>query len=684
MFRYSPRLLALGVLICVFPLASGVGQEPPKDDPRQPPLPKGAVKRLGSAAFQSDEMARGLLVLPGAKQLVIADKKHFVLWDLTTGKRLTSTPLVTPSNIASIPWSKPETVFAANGKELIAIRAGVAYQLSVTLEGEPIRLPNPSAPPVVPKPTPGLQEGIVEVRFGPEGRLFGATTSGRLVERKVGIGDVVGWRDTGLTAVKGPKTVMAGGGDAIAMLGADEKIRLWDAAKGKDLGTIDAPNARFLAVSPDGKTVATLDDAANTDWREVRLWSVAERKVIDSWTPAARLMSRVVFSPDGEKLAIANGVVVELHETKSGKLLHTLPDVGGEVRALQFFPDGSTLIAAGASGAVRQWDVRTGAAVGPKHTGHTGPVRAVVSTKDGGWISAGTDRNARLWDKEGKEVREFVGHSMALTALVLSADEKTLFTTGQDGTVRAWDVAKGTELRQFKFKPNLGQQGDGMFYCLALSPNGKTLAAGLWGGRVRLLDTETLTSKAVLDSNGDGPVVIDFSKGWTNAVTFSGDNLLVTRDCEQAIRVWDLEKGKEIRKFDARAGDCDWVRMCTSPNGKRVATPIGSKGASGSHANRLGIWEVETGKLLYEVGFGGEQNLTAVTFLPDGKGIAVGNARGNVFVIDLEKTTATARHTFTRGHNGPVLCLSASPDGKTLSSGGADTTVLVWNLDKPK
>jgi serine/threonine protein kinase/WD40 repeat protein len=67
---------------------------------------------------------------------------------------------------------------------------------------------------------------------------------------------------------------------------------------------------------------------------------------------------------------------------------------------------------------------------------------------------------------------------------------------------------------------------------------------------------------------------------------------------------------------------------------------------------------------------------STITFLPDGKRVALGSMNSLVIVVDLE----LAKPYVYRGHRAGVLHLDASPDGNTLYSGAADGEVLAWDL----
>jgi len=55
----------------------------------------------------------------------------------------------------------------------------------------------------------------------------------------------------------------------------------------------------------------------------------------------------------------------------------------------------------------------------------------------------------------------------------------------------------------------------------------------------------------------------------------------------------------------------------------------------------------------------------------------------NVKIWDLRASNNQAMYTFT-GHNDVVRDLAISPDGKWVSSGGADGDIKVWEINTGK
>jgi WD40 repeat protein len=167
-----------------------------------------------------------------------------------------------------------------------------------------------------------------------------------------------------------------------------------------------------------------------------------------------------------------------LWDAFSGKELQAV-DVGGQVFALAFSPDGRWLVAGDDDTSLIVWDGDTLERRG-KLRGHTAEIQDVAFAPAGKVVTASLDGTAKIWDLEtGRELATLRGHSGALLGVAVSPDGALVATGSLDGTAKLWDLATGHEVLTL-----FGHKGP--VNTVAFSPDGRFLATASGDGTVTL------------------------------------------------------------------------------------------------------------------------------------------------------------------------------------------------------
>jgi WD40 repeat protein len=95
-------------------------------------------------------------------------------------------------------------------------------------------------------------------------------------------------------------------------------------------------------------------------------------------------------------------------------------------------------------------------------------------------VSGSNDTTLRLWDLASRTSRSLEGHTHWVSAVAFALDGRSVVSVSQDGTCRLWDVASAREVARF--------EGDGPLGRLAVTSDGRMLAAGDSLGSVHVLD----------------------------------------------------------------------------------------------------------------------------------------------------------------------------------------------------
>jgi WD40 repeat protein/transcriptional regulator with XRE-family HTH domain len=239
----------------------------------------------------------------------------------------------------------------------------------------------------------------------------------------------------------------------------------------------------------------------------------------------------------------------------------------------------------------------------------------------------------------------------------------------------------------------------GNVLCVAFSPDGTLLAAGMADGEIRLWRVSDRKQQWVLQGHRD----------WVRSLAFSPDGaLLASGGDDQTVRIWELQRGtcqqtlaahtgrvlavafspdgallatggedQALRLWDVRAGDCltildghtGWVcSVIFSPDGRMLA--------SGGSDRGIHLWDVATGRCC-SILDDSPNWVWVVRFSPDGRMLASAGGHQTIQIWDV---LSGRRLKVLSGHSDGLFALAWSPNGELLASGSNDQTIRLWDV----
>lgn len=411
----------------------------------------------------------------------------------------------------------------------------------------------------------------------------------------------------------------------LAIACEDMTTRLWDVRKRQEVHKLvgQANGVTVVGFSPVTETLITATGIWPPSTSSLRFWNLQDGSQQRTFNYRVTTILRMVFSPDGTKLATSSGYPFSsphVWDIAAGKEVLEVPGNINLVYLVAFSPDQKTLvITSNGEDPATIWDMTTGK---PLRTleGEHGRISGVAYSPDGTRIAAaGFDKIVYIWDAATGEILfTLQGHTDTITAVVFSPDGTLLATLSEDGTARLWEV-------------KTGKQGQ-------LLQGGKFS----WG-----------------DFCGNGTILAGASEN----IVQTGEDAVAS---EHIVHIWDVATGKELHRLEGHIGSI--LSVAISPDQQLVAT------ASKDRTARL--WDIKTGKLLAVLS-GHYGIVSTVAFSRNGKVIATGSIDGTTRLWAVR----TGRELCQLVSFGDGTWAVTDPEGRFDASNGGNVDGLHWVLD---
>ncbi len=434
--------------------------------------------------------------------------------------------------------------------------------------------------------------------------------------------------------------------DGRLLAGASGKsVQIWDAQTGRTLHRLSMPGLRCdvlaLAFAPDGKKLASYEEAAVEPQIKGRIERRGKLRITDVATgrtlrqfDRAKYNGRtrsigikyLAFLADGKQLLLRDEreVVVRLIDAESGKEIRAFHCQEEQLHSFTHSPDGQLLAVGGHMGMVQLWEIAT-----------------------------------------GKQRFVMKKHPDSCIALAFSPDGKLLASGDKKGIAHLWDVSTGNIVHTLDAKIDQGSGGPLGIGSLSFAPDGKSLLSShrdwavFWdtttGREIRRMPNEP--SRALRSFPGSKMLIAGGDNHWGR-----GDNMF---------RFFDPESGKPCRLFDGLGASVE--TLAYSPDGKYIAANDGGNTAP----SELRVWEVSSGRVVFQNIPKNGVHMTALAFSP--KGDTLASAHWNTITL-WDWKSGKPRRTLPNYQAAPVGALAFSIDGAKLACAGQDDSIRVWDL----
>uniref|UniRef100_A0A672IC63 U3 small nucleolar RNA-interacting protein 2 n=1 Tax=Salarias fasciatus TaxID=181472 RepID=A0A672IC63_SALFA len=278
----------------------------------------------------------------------------------------------------------------------------------------------------------------------------------------------------------------------------------------------------------------------------------------------------------------------------------------------------------------------------------------------------------QIMQPDASEIRVLRGHKLPITCLVISPDDKCIFSAAKDCSIIKWDVESGKKLhtvhggRKGTEDRHVGHTAH--ILCMAISSDGKYLATGDMNKLIMIWEAETC--KHLYKFTGHkGPVSgLSFRKGTHDLYSASHD---------RSVKVWNVDENAYVETL---FGHQDAITGLDSLSRERCVT-------AGGRDRTVRVWKIaEESQLVFH---GHEGSIDAIQLINE-EHMITGADDGSLSLWSVNKKKPLSTVKQAHGCHGDagleqphwVASVAALHNSDTVASGSHNSQVTVWQCGK--
>ena len=432
---------------------------------------------------------------------------------------------------------------------------------------------------------------------------------------------------------------------------ADQSVKIWDAASGEPLESLDFGGAVLdLDVSESVLAIGREDN-----FLTLYYFNKPDLKPIDYEQVDG--VKTVKFSPDGFFLAfgLQNGNV-RFWQSRDNFFYEGPKHPKSSYTVLAFSPDNNWLVSGGGDSIARLTKRDGSIKYGVRHQDW---VEGVAFGPDASWFVTVSDDNlVRVLDSATGAEKFKMSHSHFAQKVTVSSDGQWIASTGYDQVVRIWDSVSGSQMLEIPLDSNGS--------AIAFNQDGTRIIAADEDGNISIWDISMLKSRINY---------IEFTEFVREArLTPSGEFLVVNADdfnlwkipADQIQQIKNGTTAEIITSTESLTYD-----TAISPDSQWVA--VVELDTENTRKNRGTLVSLD-GKIQFPLEHGGE--ITGVAFTEDSSTVVTSGVNGLLWFWDV----GSGEQQFSLDNSEKIYSLTTSPAGK-FAVAGLNGKSKVWNID---